>query len=446
MASRRNSPSPQPSPSAPKGKVWVTSIIACTIALGGMYLLRQLRGTAEVKSDDQPKDQPVLKAMQSGLQQTFQGTPGTTTSVADLIARMNDESLDLISRRDAARTLAGLDDPAALAALKAMLVNASTSLKTAIAEGLSGNHAPAALQLLLSLLHDADEAVSSAAIQSLAQLNPEGIADFLSNVLFDSNAPAADRAEAAAALGESSQPGAYDALIRAITTIKDDSVVQYALAGLGKRPLTETNEFLSAYLAATTTPTADKVAALEALANSPNQTGAFLLKYATDADPAIREAAVWAIAASGNPGDVAGQLSALLQNETNEQVRASLYQAISQQPGFDAAPILPMVAKETDAATRLAGLGLLAAASRAEPSSNIATYFDQNAVAELAQVALQSNDSSNRLLAVIDLRRARTPGSNEALQEIASQSTDPKVVEAAQAALRTARVPATAGK
>lgn len=422
-------------------------VLACVVAIGGTLWMKRQNAAAEAKSAEQTQDQSAIMAVQGKLHQTLNASSDQpSASIADLIVRMNDESLDLKSRRDAARTLAGVEDPVALAALKTMLVNGSPSMKTAVAEGLGGNHTPAALQLLLTLLHDADEAVSSAAIQSLAQINPDGIADFLSNVLFDPKAPEADRAEAAAALGESSHPEAYDALVRAITTIKDDAIVQYALAGLGKRPLTETNEFLSAYLAAPTTPTTDKVAALEALANSPNVTGGFLLKYATAADPEIREAAVWAIAASGTPGDVAGQLSTMLQTEPNEQVRTVLYQAISQQPAFDATPILPIVVKETDPSTRLAGLGLLAAASRSEPSSNIATYFDQNAVSELTQQALQSTDASNRLLAVIDLRRARTPDSNQALQEIATQATDPKVVEAAQAALRTAQPASTTAK
>ena len=79
---------------------------------------------------------------------------------------------------------------------------------------------------------------------------------------------------------------------------------------------------------------------------------------------------------------------------------------------------------------------MLATACHSTPSNDSLAYFNQTAVPELKQTALNDQSSQNRLSSVTALARAGTAESTAALTEIARQAADPRVVEAAQAGLR----------
>ncbi|HXZ25114.1 MAG TPA: HEAT repeat domain-containing protein, partial [Nitrospiria bacterium] len=161
----------------------------------------------------------------------------------------------------------------------------------------------------------------------------------------------------------------------------------------------------------------------------------FLLTYLGDQDADVRAAAAWALSMSDSTNDIGPQLTDALKQETDPVVRTRMYQALGAQPGADPEIILPLVHNESDPTARLAGLTYLAGAVRSSSAPDVTDFFNQTAIPELTHVALQSNSSQNRLGAVIALERAGTTAATSALQQIAQQSTDPKVVSSVQLTL-----------
>lgn len=355
-------------------------------------------------------------------------------ATAKFIAQLFDESLPLKARRQAARALARLGSAAAMAALKKALAetNYPSYLKAAIAEGFGGSPNPDARGLLNDLINDTDEITARGAVRGLALSGDTDAVNSLGGLLFNEQVPLSVRTEAALALGDMNLPGALDALTRAATEITDENVVENVLDALGKRPFSETEQFFSSYLASEDVPAESKVAAIEALGNAPGNVVPFLLKYLNDPDADMRAAAAWALNTAGDTSDIGPQLMDALKQETDPNVRARIYQALGNQSGADPQAILPLVQSESDPAAQLAGLTYLAGTLQSSPSPEVADFFSQTAVPELKGIALNSDNAQNRLAAVIALEQAGTPTASGALQEIAQQSTDSKVVAAAQ--------------
>lgn len=358
-------------------------------------------------------------------------------ATAKLIGQLVDESLPLMARRQAARALARLGSAAAMAALKNVLAEKSSPpyLKTAIAEGLGECPNPEAGGLLNALIHDPDEITARGAVRGLALTGGAGAVDSLGVLLFSEQAPLSVRNEAALALGDVNFPGALDALVRAATEVTDPDVVGNALNGLGKRPFSETEIFFTSYLTSQDAPDESKIAALEALGNAQGDVSPFLLKYLDNPDADLRAAAAWALTTAGGASAAGPQLTAALQQETDPNVRAQLYQALQNQSGEDPQTILPLVQNESDPAAQLAGLTYLAENLGASPSPEVADFFNQTAVPELENAALTADSGQNRLAAVIALEQAGTPAASGALQQIAQQSPDTTVAASAQKTL-----------
>jgi len=390
---------------------------------------RKSRPPSEPLSPKEPAIQPQVPA-----------DPAATA----LIAQLLDNSLPLKNRRQAARDLAKLNSDAAMAGLKQGLSSGPPYLKAAMGEALGESKHPEARSTLLGMIAGDDETAARGAVRGLAERGDAEAAEDLSNVLFDKGRPESVRTEAALALGDVQQPAAVPALIRAITTSGDEAITEHALDGLGKHPFTETGDFFRQYLEAPDTPADAKVSALEALGNAPDEVAPFLLKYASDSDPDIRAAAAWALNSSENTTPIGPQLVDWLKQESSAEVRARLYQALGAQDGYDVGTVLSAAQQEKDPTARLAGLGLLAQACRSGDSAAVATFFNDTALPELKNTALTDTSSQNRLASVMALRRAGTQPSVAALQDIAQQSQDHKVIEAAQSALNRSNPPMSA--
>ena len=180
------------------------------------------------------------------------------------------------------------------------------------------------------------------------------------------------------------------------------------------------------------------MAALEALCNAEGDTTSLLLKYAGDANAEVRAGAAWALSSVESTAEISPQLIELLRKEPEPDVRWRLYQAVASQKTFDLAPVLELARQETEPEVRLAALNAWAAGCQLAGTPEAVTQFDQSAVAELKRVAISGESAYNRLSAVMCLQRAGTPGSVSALESIAQEATDARVIEAAKNAAKNA--------
>src|SRR5262249_32831860 len=155
-------------------------------------------------------------------------------------------------------------------------------------------------------------------------------------------------------------------------------------------------------------------AALETLGQASGEVAPFLLKYLGDSDPEVRAAAALALGTTESRVPANGQLLGMLQQETDPEVRQRLYQALRNQGEYDIRAIQALAQSEHEPAARLASLDLLAAACRQAPSTEALSFFDQTAVPELKDSAINGPELHLRLASVMALRRAQTPESLKA--------------------------------
>ena len=359
-----------------------------------------------------------------------------TNAVSGLAAQLNDSNSAPKTRRQAARELArnGSDD--SVAALSRALVQAPPYLKSAIAEALGGSPNPHARTLLLELVDSRDEAVARGAIRGLGTRGDPEAADVLANLLLNPQKSSELRTEAASALAEVNQPGAVAALTRAAREAGDPEVVGAALEALGQRPFAETEPFFREYLANPNLSTEAKVAALEALGNSTGDVAALLMPFASDPSQEVRAAAAWGISATESKADLGQQITGLLKQESDAEVRMRLFEALAGQQQYDRAAVLPLVAHEADPAARLAGLSLVGDWVHTAPTPDLLGFFNETAVPELKNTALTDTSPASRLASVITLRRGGTPEAGRALEEISRLAPDPRTAQAATSALQ----------
>lgn len=212
---------------------------------------------------------------------------------ARLAAVLADSSSSQPARRAAARALAKLGTPEAMAALKSALAAKDTPpyVKAAIAEVLGESPSLEATALLHELLDGKDETVARAAARGLASRGDADAVSTLGNTLYNEQTPLGVRTEAALALGDVDLPSAQDLLTRAIAQIHDEDIQESILDGLGRRPFAETEPFFSQYLDSPNVPPDFKVLAIEAITDADGDVPSFLSKYLTADNADVRAAA-----------------------------------------------------------------------------------------------------------------------------------------------------------
>ena len=292
-------------------------------------------------------------------------------------------------------------------------------------------------QVAQKLLEHTDEAVVRGAIRGMAARGDAEAVSVLSGILSDAKKPESLRTEAALNLGEMEQPGVSKILVAAALSSTDESLTEHILTGLGKRPFNETQEFYREYIADKAVGLDAKAAALDALGNTPGPVSTFLVEQCSNPDPRLREAAARSLSQVDDPGNYAPAVITALQKETSPEVRARLYETLSNQKDFDSSAIVAMAKNETNLRAQLGAWHLLADLCRQQPTPEVTDYFGQKGVPALKAMALQSTDAFNRLESVITLRKAKTPESYTALEDISKTATDRRVVEAAQAAINS---------
>jgi HEAT repeat protein len=336
-----------------------------------------------------------------------------------LIQQLNDSSLAMSERQKAVYLLIRNGSPEALAALKAAAGGPSPEIRGAIAGGLRGCPSPACTSILLSLLHDSEDSVAMAAVGSLARQGSPEAATALGQLLNDPQESSSVRCDAALGLGGIDQFGVVAMLTQAAQQTDDQDVAAAALKALGGRNFADTQAFFENFMKSPDASPELRLAAVEALGGAEGDPTAFLTSLLTDPDSQIRAEAAWALSATSATGNAGPQLLALLQSETDEDVRLRLYQALRNQQSYDVSAALAIVEKESDPSARIAGLDLLAKALHDTPTPALQSFFDQTAIPELKNDALNAQVFDDKQAAILALTRAHSPGAMQALQELA---------------------------
>jgi HEAT repeat protein len=355
---------------------------------------------------------------------------------ASLIRVLLDRSAQLNARRQAALELARVGSDETLAALREALAEAPAYVKAMIAEGLGESSHPEATALIQELLQSPDEVTARGAVRGLETRGTPEAVQTLQEVLLDESSPDSVRSEAALALGGISRPESLAALSRALGEVDDPDLQDCVLKGLARQPFAQTEEMFQGVLQNPWVEDEMKVAALEALGASGSEAQSFLLGYAADTNPELRSAALWALASIEEPADISSQLLNLLKQEKDPEARAGIYSALKSQENCDVLALLEHVRAETGSESRLTALNTLAGECRQGAPEEALQYFDQVAVPELQSRALNAPPPQERIQAVWALSLAETDASRAAVKDVASKSSDPKVVQAADIAQR----------
>ena len=341
--------------------------------------------------------------------------------LADLVRQLNDASLPLSERQKAISLLVQNGSPEAIAALKEAAGGTSAEIRGAIAGALRGCASPGCTSILLALLHDSEESVAIAAVDSLGKQGSPEAATALGQVLNDPQQSSNLRCEAALDLGAIDQFGVVAMLTQAAQQTDDKDVVDAALKSLGERDFADTQSFFENFMKNPDVDPALRATAVGDLSAAEGDPTAFLTSLLKDPDVQVRIEAAWALSATSATGASGAQLLSLLQSEPEEDVRLRLYQALRNQDSYDVSAALAIVQQESDPSARIAGLDLLAKALHDNPTPALQGYFDQTAIAELKNDALNAGSFDDRQAAVLALTRAHTPGAMQALQEIAGE-------------------------
>ncbi len=311
-----------------------------------------------------------------------------------------------------------------MSALDKALKTSPSEIRRVIAEALGECPSATAVAMLVELLKDSDVAVAKAAIQGLARQQQSQAASALAQLVNDAGSSADLRCDAALALGTIHEPWVLDPLSRAAKESDDADVAAAALHSIGGFDFSDTKNFFQDFLQLPNVSCDLQVAAVEAIAQAQGDPTAFLADLAAkSSDPEIRVAAAMGLSVTEVTGNVGPELLAMLNNEADPDVRLRLYQALRNQQEFDVNAALAMVQKESDSSARVAGYDLLAKTLRDNPNPDLQSFFDQIALPELKQIALNGRSMDERQAAIIALARAHSPQAMAVLGELRSQIT-----------------------
>ncbi len=377
----------------------------------------------------------IAKAVFKALNNQLSPEGITESELREAQTIVADRTNSLKTRRQAAWDLATMGDAQSLDVLKELLMDPQTpaALKATILEGLGYSYEPQAKELLLEGLEDENETVVRAGIRGLGVLGDADSISILSDILYSAEASDSIVQEAAMTLGGIEQHEAYDVLVNAYNdsqATQRENLREDIIDALGQRDISETADFLQRIIDDNPVGEPLRVVAVEAVEDAQGDKSAFLLNNLHDPDSEVRAAAAWALAVDEEPAQVADVLSRMLVNEQDAEVRKRLYQAIANQNTPQNESLTGLVLAESDPDARLAGYDLLAQQLQSSESTQFAQQFDELVVPQLRETALTAKHLNQRLSAVIALKRAQTEESERALEKIAAESSDKRVLKA----------------
>jgi len=383
---------------------------------------------------EREKEELVVKAVFKALNKNMRYQDANESDLRAAQSIAMDSSKSLKERRSAAWDLATMGDAEAIEALQELLVNPETpaSLKAAILEGLGYSSETQAKELLLAGINDEDQSVARAGIRGLGILGDADSISILSDILYSSDASDSIVQEAATALGGIEKPEARDVLIDAYSDAqiaRRETLREDIITSLGQRDISETADFFQQIMDEYPHGDPMRVAVVEAVENAQGDKSAFILNNLNDPDSDVRAAAAWALAVDEEPPQVDDVLSDMLTAEQNAEVRKRIYQVLENQQTLDIEPLTGIILAEPDPDARLAGYDLLAQQLQNSENAEFAKQFEL-VVPQLCQTALTAKQLNQRLSAVMTLKRAQTGQSDLALEQIAAESSDKRVLKA----------------
>jgi HEAT repeat protein len=356
----------------------------------------------------------------------------TGLTLEETIVRFLDERIGLGERRVYAYRLARAGSPECIAALLKVLQTAPPEHKAFMAQLIGSTGNSAAKAWLTPLLDDPSAVVVTATIRGLSAIGGEDVGARIAAILADGARPDSIRIEAALGLGTMGTPAASEALTQVFHEASANGLQTEILKSLGRFDFPIVANMFEQYVAAPETPSAMRVVAVEALAQSSAEAVPFLLRLADgDSDSEVRASAAWAMSAHHQVENLGPALADLAQKEPAAEVRRRLYEALLPQAGIPSERLLPLVQAEKDVAARVAGFNVVGHLANREPESALALAFDRDIVPELLQIATAPNSVNIQMRAVFALRRAQTGRARAALAEIAS-GTRPQIALAAR--------------
>jgi hypothetical protein len=384
---------------------------------------------------------PIVEALGRGLQETLRARGEakymkTGLSLDQTISRFLDSRAPLSERRVYAYRLAREGSPHAAAALLEVLRAAPPGDKAFMAVLIGKTRNPAAKEWLWPLLGDPRQEVVIGALRGLSLIGGDDVAERVAAILSGETFPEAVRVEAAIALGTMHTNGSMNALAGALDRMPGEEIAKEILSGLGRHDFPQVAVAFDAVIRSPEASETLRTAAVEALAESSAEAVPYLSDLAAgDASAEIRASAAWAIAAHGEVGSLGPRLTAMVEVESEPDVRRRLYEALLVQNELPAGRLLTRIDAEEDPSARIAGFNALGRAARLEPASAIARAFDTQVVPELLRTATTANSTNLQMRAVFALRRAGTPAARQALEAVAGQAA-PQIATAARNGLR----------
>jgi HEAT repeat protein len=306
-------------------------------------------------------------------------------------------------------------------------------LRAAIAEGLGYSSDPMAKDLIFSALEDENEVVVRGAISGLAAIGDRDSISILSEMLSANDVSDILIAEAAIGLGKIDHPDAYNGLVTAYHEPSVETNTRFKesiIAALGQKHISETGDFFQDILDENNSDLSLKLAAIEALQEAHGDIGSLILPSLNDKNSEIRAETAWTLAYVDDPGNITDALERRLTIEEDAEVRKRLYQALGNQESVYTDTHAEAIMQEPNLETRLAGYDLLASHIRTSENTTLQEKFTKEVIPELQKVALSSERMSNKLSAVMTLKKANTTESYYALEFIASKSSDTKILDA----------------
>jgi HEAT repeat protein len=369
--------------------------------------------------------------------------PKDPFSAQDRLQTLNallDANTPAKARYQAAWKLAEYADASTIEALSRVLSDplSPATLKAAILEGLGSSEYPQKKDVLLQWLSDKDEVVVCGAIRGLSAIGDEDSVSMLANMARSTDSSTV-ATEALNGLGTAHHPSAMANLVQMYNepaANRAELTREDILAAIGNRNISESGQFLAQVFNDNAADSEIRCAVAEAVGDSKGNVGAFLVSTLSDPCSDVRAAAAWSLASAEEPGDVASEIQGLIKTEPDSTVRMRLYQALNNQENVDISALASNIASELVAETQLAGYNFLSRNIRGTDDQQLKQWYATTVVPELKNTALTGEASNTRLTAVMALKAAGLPESRTALQDIARQTTDKKVLQAIPATLK----------
>lgn len=356
----------------------------------------------------------------------------TDLSAEQLIARfLSDETPMSIRKVDALR-LARLGSVDAKSALLKALVSGASELRAAVAEAIGRSQWSDAGDILRELLTEQDTVVLRGAISGLALLGDNAAIESLQMLLLAENTDEMIRTYIASKLGDVQTEVALNTLIAATAVSLTEETLLNVVTSLAKYPFEQTGEIFKDIFTKNQANIEFLTEATEALANSDKKALPFLLDIASRySDAEVRASAAWAAGFNAHTGNLAEPLAQLVPQESDDEVRRRLYEALMRQDNIPSQQLLEQVITEHDVATKVAAANMLAMSlHQSGADAMVQQSFNQEIVPDLIATALGDYSTNLRYRAVFALIRAGTADANSALT-IISQQAEPRIADLA---------------